>query len=84
MTTEHITVLSIFLIGVFLIGIYCIFKTATTKDYDIKSAYGGFATILYGIVCGLLFIILNDFAELKKSKNCPEYEKVENVYRLKK
>jgi len=79
MTTEHITVLSIFLIGV-----YCIFKAATTKDYDIKYAYGVFATILYVIVCGLLFITLQDFAELKKSKNCPEYEKIENVYRLKK
>ena len=78
MTTEDITVLSIFFIGV-----YCIFKAATTKDYDIRSAYGGFATLLYGFLCGLLFITLQNFAELKKSKNCPEYEKVENVYRLK-
>jgi hypothetical protein len=82
MNTAQIIVLTVLIIGIF-IGY---FNSMITKDESKKFAWGFFQLIFTGFLFVIAFVMTEEREEaLKQLKGkCPEYEKIENVYKLKK
>jgi hypothetical protein len=78
MTIAQITVLSVISILYLWSAFYRLYK------YDNERNNTSFEIILFSFTMLLVFLMTIDLNKYRKNLKCPEYEKVENVYRLKK
>ncbi len=80
MTTAQIIILgSICLLGILSIGFIFL-----SKKTSVKEGAGMGLFFIFGLVFMLLCLTLLELNKLRSENKCPEYEKVEDVYRLKK
>jgi uncharacterized membrane protein len=79
MTTAQIIIL-ITATLVFIISLYIL---TTSKNDDAKNGSIFFVCLSFGFMTIVAFLSTKVAMESSKKHKCPEYEKVENVYKLK-
>jgi uncharacterized membrane protein len=79
MTTAQIIIL-ITTILVFIISLYIL---TTNKNDNAKNNSMFFVYLSFGFMTLVAFLSTKTAMESSKEHKCPEYEKVENVYKLK-
>jgi hypothetical protein len=80
MTTAQIITITILSLIVFVAFIYSIW----TEKKEYKDAISMILIFAFAMMTLLACLTTSEMMELRKNKSkCPEYEKIENVYRLK-
>ncbi len=77
-----------YMLIIFFIIVICIcyFKISQHNDYDKRFPFIMILTMLSLLLTAILLFILTDNKELRQQlkEKCPEYEMIDNVYKLKK
>ena len=77
MTIAQIIMISVMSLSYFYSAFYRLFK------YDNEKHNTGVEIIIFSMTMLLLILTVIQVNDFKKELKCPEYEKLENVYRLK-